>query len=72
MGIRSASVRRVDNIGSVSSQGGCARATSGVAKARRKRRGRKMNKALTFIAELTAVLIFIFGLILILAAGSMR
>lgn len=31
-----------------------------------------MNKALTFIAELTAVLIFIFGLILILAAGSMR
>jgi hypothetical protein len=31
-----------------------------------------MNKALTFIAELTAVLIFIAGMILILAAGSMR
>jgi hypothetical protein len=31
-----------------------------------------MNKVLTFIAELATVLLFIFGMILILAAGSMR
>jgi hypothetical protein len=31
-----------------------------------------MNKALTFIAELATALLFILGMILILAAGSMR
>ena len=31
-----------------------------------------MNKALTVIAEVATVLLFIFGMILILAAGSMR
>jgi hypothetical protein len=31
-----------------------------------------MNKALTFIAELLTVLLFMAGMILILAAGAMR
>jgi hypothetical protein len=31
-----------------------------------------MNKALTVIAEVATVLLFIAGMILILAAGSMR